>query len=154
MAVAASSIRRPRARSLVRAPVAIPLALGVIAAVSVVVRTVRLDVGFWIDEGLSVGIADRPLGDIPGTLRLDGSPPLYYMLLHVWMKLVGSDSEAATHALSLVIAVIAVPIVWALVRPLFGGRAAWIAAVCVALNPFLTAYAQETRMYALVVLEG
>ena len=41
--------------------------------------------GFWIDEGLSVGISDRPLGEIPDALRLDGSPPLYYMLLHVWM---------------------------------------------------------------------
>ena len=43
-------------------------------------------VGYWIDEGLSVGIADRPLTDIPGVLRQDGSPPLYYMLLHFWMS--------------------------------------------------------------------
>ena len=33
---------------------------------SVLLRTRDLDVGFWIDEGLSVGIADRPLSDIPG----------------------------------------------------------------------------------------
>ena len=38
-------------------------------------------------------------------------------------------------------------------RPgLFGDRAAWIAALLAALNPFLTYYAQETRMYALVAL--
>src|SRR4051794_12576752 len=65
--------------------------LGLLAAVSVVVRTMHMSVGFWIDEGLSVGIAQRPVTDIPGTLRLDGSPPGYYMLLHYWMKLVGSD---------------------------------------------------------------
>ena len=34
----------------------------------------------------------------------------------------------------------------------FGRRAAWIAAVLAALNPYLTQYAQETRMYSLVVL--
>ena len=34
----------------------------------------------------------------------------------------------------------------------FGRRAAWFAAVLTALNPFLSQYAQETRMYSLVVL--
>ena len=48
-------------------------------------RTAELGIGFWIDEGLSVGIADRPLTDIPAALRKDGSPPLYYMLLHFWL---------------------------------------------------------------------
>jgi hypothetical protein len=35
---------------------------------------------------------------------------------------------------------------------LFGTRAAWMAAVLAATNPFLTQYAQETRMYALAAL--
>ena len=56
---------------------------------SIVLRTRDFGVGFWIDEGLSVGIADRPLSDIPAALRLDGSPPLYYSLLHVWMAVFG-----------------------------------------------------------------
>src|SRR6266536_4869766 len=154
MAVAAFPLARTRALAVVRAPAATPIALGLISAVSLLVRTARMDVGFWIDEGLSVGIADRPISDIPSTLRLDGSPPLYYMLLHVWMRLVGSETEASTHALSLLLAVLAIPVAWVLVKALLGVRAAWFAAVLVALNPFLTAYAQETRMYALVVLLG
>ncbi|MDQ6911086.1 MAG: hypothetical protein M3Z84_09955, partial [Actinomycetota bacterium] len=36
----------------------------------------------WLDEALSVNIASLPLGDIPGALRHDGAPPLYYLLLH------------------------------------------------------------------------
>ncbi len=70
-----------RARAVSSARVAVPLGLGLLVAGSVLLRTRQLDVGFWIDEGLSVGIADRPLGDIPGVLRQDGSPPLYYVLL-------------------------------------------------------------------------
>ena len=66
-----------RARSLTGARIAAPLGIGVLIALSVLLRTRQLDVGFWIDEGLSVGIADRPIGDIPGVLRQDGSPPLY-----------------------------------------------------------------------------
>ena len=42
----------------------------------------RIHARFWIDEGLSVGIASHPLVDIPGVLRQDGSPPLYYLLLN------------------------------------------------------------------------
>ena len=70
-----------RARAVSSARVAAPLGIGVLLALSVLLRTRQLDVGFWIDEGLSVGIADRPIGDIPGVLRQDGSPPLYYLLL-------------------------------------------------------------------------
>ena len=44
------------------------------------------------------------------------------------------------------------PAAWLGARALFGDRAAWIAAVLATLNPFLTYYAQETRMYTLVAL--
>ena len=130
-----------------------PLAIAGLMALTVLLRTQDFGVGFWIDEGLSVGIADRPLSDIPAALRLDGSPPLYYALLHVWMSVFGSTEEA-THALSLVCAVLAVPAAWWAARGLFGETAGLIAALLAATNPFLTHYAQETRMYALVALLG
>jgi mannosyltransferase len=78
-----------RARAVSSARIAVPLGIGVLVAVSVALRTTELGAGFWIDEGLSVGIADRPLTDIPGVLRRGGSPPLYYLLLHVWLALAG-----------------------------------------------------------------
>jgi mannosyltransferase len=131
----------------------VPLGLGALAALTVLLRTQAFGVGFWIDEGLSVGIADRPLSAIPGALRLDGSPPLYYSLLHVWISVFGR-SEAATHAMSLLFAVLTVPATWWAVKGAFGPRAAWIGALLAATNPFLTQYAQETRMYALVILLG
>ena len=126
------------------------LLLGLLA-LSVFSRTSALDAPFWIDEGLSVGIASFPFADIPGVLRQDGSPPLYYLLLHLWIDAFGSG-EAATHALSLVFALLAVPAALWAGWSLFGRRAGWIAAVFAALNPFLTIYAQETRMYSLVIL--
>src|SRR5215207_2395932 len=136
-----------------RASLLIPLVLGGLVALSAYLRTRDLGAGFWIDEGLSVGIADRPLTDIPGVLRMDGSPPLYYSLLHIWMSVFGR-SEEATHALSLTFALLAVPAGWWAARGVFGRRASWVAALLAALNPFMTQYAQETRMYALVILLG
>jgi hypothetical protein len=142
-----------RARAVSTARVAVPLGIGVLLAVSVLLRTTQLDVGFWIDEGLSVGIADRPVGDIPGVLRQDGSPPLYYVLLSLWMDAFGS-SEATVRGLSVVFGVLCVPVAFWAGWALFGRRTAWIAALLAAVNPFLTQYAQEARMYALVSLLG
>ena len=97
-----------RARAVSNARIAVPLGIGVLLAVSVLLRTPELGTGFWIDEGLSVGIADRPLGDIPGVLRQDGSPPLYYMLLHFWLGIAGR-SEESVHGLSLLFATLTHP---------------------------------------------
>ena len=125
----------------------------VLAAVcaTLLLRTGILHSGYWIDEAITVGIASHGLGEIPGLLRLDGSPPLYYMLLGVWIRAFG-DGEARTHVLSLLIALLTVPVGFAAGRALFSERAGWIVAVIAALNPFVNYYAQETRMYSLVVL--
>ena len=142
-----------RVRAFRHTWIAVPIGLAALIALSLTVRTSQLGIGFWIDEGLSVGIADRPLTDIPAALRKDGSPPLYYMLLHGWMPVFGRG-EVATHALSLLLATACIPVSWWLGRKLFGVRAGWIAAVLAATNPFLTHFGQETRMYTLVVLAG
>jgi len=142
---------RPGERTVVVAKTAALLA--VLLAVSLFLRTRALDAGYWIDEGLSVGIASFPVSEIPGVLRQDGSPPLYYVLLHFWLDAFGAGEEA-THAFSLLFALLAVPVALWAGWSLFGRRAGWVAATLAALNPFLTVYAQETRMYSLVILLG
>jgi len=131
--------------------VAVALTLGGLLLVSVLLRTTALHAPFWIDEGISVGIASHGFLDIPGVLRLDGSPPLYYLLLHVWMAVFG-DGQATTHVLSLGFALVAIPVAYWAGAGTFGRRAGLCAAILAAVNPFLTYYAQETRMYALVSL--
>lgn len=127
------------------------LALALLMAASLLLRTGALSTGYWIDEGIAVGIASHPLQDIPRILGQDGNPPLYYVLLHLWMLGFG-DGEAATRALSLVFALLAIPAsFWAGSR-VFDRRAGFVAAAGAAGAPFLTYYAQETRMYSLVVL--
>ena len=108
-------------------------------------------VWYWIDEGIAVGIASQPLSRIPELLSQDGAPPLYYLLLHGWIALVGT-SEAATHLLSLLFALATIPAALWAGWSLFGRRSGWLAAALAALNPFLAYYANETRMYSLVAL--
>jgi mannosyltransferase len=153
-----ATMARPRARfarlATARLSVSLPkaiMALAFLVGVSLALRTQAIHARFWIDEGLSVGISSHHLSDIPDVLRQDGSPPLYYLLLNVWMRVFGSG-EADTHAMSVAFALALVPVAWVAARALFGDRAAWIAALLAAIDPFMTYYAQETRMYTLVAL--
>ena len=123
--------------------------LALIIAVSLWIRTRVLGAGFWIDEGLSVGIAHHSLSSIPDLLRQDGSPPLYYLLLHVWIGAFG-DGERATHMLSLLFALACIPLAYWAGRSIFGPLTGWICAGLAAVDPYLTYYGQETRMYAMV----
>jgi hypothetical protein len=125
-------------------------AVAAIATVAAIMRLRALSAPYWIDEGISVGISAHPLGEIPGLLRLDGSPPLYYALLHVWIALFGS-APAATHALSAVLAMGCVPVAYWAIAP-FGAWPGIAASALMALDPYVGLYADETRMYSLLLL--
>src|SRR4051794_17152467 len=147
-ATAQPGSKRPRLSPLAVVGIAAGLAL---VAWSIYVRSRAFHLAYWIDEGLSIGIAKHSFFDIPSVLRQDGSPPLYYLLLHFWIGLFGTK-EVATHALSLVFSTLTIPVgVWA-GWSLFGRWAGITTGVLCAANPYLTTYAQETRQYSLVVL--
>jgi mannosyltransferase len=130
---------------------AAPAAITLLVLVSLYLRTGELHGGFWIDEGISVGIAHHHWTSIPGLLNQDGSPPAYYMLLGLWIRLFG-DSEAATHTLSLVFGLACIPAAYLAGRVIFDRATGLWCAALVAFNPYLTYYAQETRMYELEAL--
>ncbi|MDX8153047.1 glycosyltransferase family 39 protein [Patulibacter brassicae] len=114
-------------------------------------RTRNVDAPFWIDEGISVGVANYPFHEIPDALSRDGNPPIYYLLLHGWLQLFG-DSERAAHALSGAFAVATVPLAYLVAKRPLGRPAGVAAAALAAVLPFLTYFGQETRMYAMVAL--
>ncbi len=123
-----------------------------LVVLAVALRAPYLGRAFWVDEGITVGISSHPISQIPRLLRNDGSPPLFYFLLHFWMRVFGS-SEPAAHALPLLISLLAIPVGYWAGRELFNRRGAGIAAAAlVATNPFLNWYSTEARMYTLVIL--
>jgi mannosyltransferase len=131
-------------------PAAWQVAAVVAVALGVVLRFVSRS-HLWLDEALSVSIAELPLGSIAEALRHDGAPPLYYLLLHGWMELFG-DNPMAVRALSGIFAVAAIPLIWVAGRRLGGAKVAVTAALLMAASPFAIQYGTEARMYSLVVL--
>jgi mannosyltransferase len=128
---------------------ALPVATGLVA-VGVVLRFISPS-QLWLDEALSVNIARLPLGQIPGALRHDGAPPLYYALLHFWMLAFG-DGNFAVRALSGLTSLASLPLVWVAGKRLGGRRLAWAALLLMASSPFAISYATAARMYALMIV--
>ena len=130
------------------------VSLGVLLVVGVAFRFYSRS-ALWLDEAQSVAIAKLPLHGHGPTLvdglRQDGSPPLYYLILHGWISLFGSSAEAV-RTLSAVISLIAVPPLYLLAKRVVGTRAARVTIVFYLASPFAIRFASETRMYSLVLL--
>lgn len=110
--------------------------------------------GLWLDEAFSVWVATQPLGPLLAFVaQIDQHPPLYYLLLHFWIALVG-DGPAAVRLLSALLSTLTIPATFCLGRRLFGPTVGLLAALILALSPFHVRFAQETRMYALLALNA
>ncbi len=133
-----------------RTRLVVGVGVGVVVAAGILLRFWTRS-GLWLDEALTVDVARLPLHQIPNALKHDGAPPLYYYLLHFWIRLFGQSNDAV-RALSGLLAVITLPIAWLCGRRLGGRAVAWTMVVLLASAPFAVYYATESRMYALVIL--
>jgi mannosyltransferase len=115
-------------------------------------RAWRLDVqALWWDEGISLYLANQDVATILADRARDIHPPLYFLLLRAWVLLVGS-SAWATRFLSVILGTLCVPLLYRLGHRLAGPLTGGLAALILALSPFLLHHAQEVRMYALLPL--
>jgi mannosyltransferase len=125
------------------------LAVVVVVVVGVILRFFTHS-ALWLDEALTVNRSRLPISQIAGSVKRDGAPPLYYYLLHFWMRIFG-QSDLATRSLSGVIGVLTLPVAW-LAGNRFGGRSvAWATLVLLASAPFAVYYSTEARMYGLII---
>lgn len=134
--------------------------IGIIVAgvlvVAVVLRFVTTS-DLWLDEALTVNIANVPLSDLVDALKRDGAPPLYYLLLHGWMALFGTG-DVAVRAMSGVLGVAMLPLAYFAGRRLAGSDpsrrrwVAWGAVLVVASSPYAIRYSTEARMYMLAMV--
>lgn len=110
----------------------------------------------WLDEALSFHRAASFSQAVSGLIVTGGvpsrdtQPPLYFVLLYGFLKLAG-DSDFAAKFLSAFFSVLTVPVLAAAGRRLGGGRVGLLAALLAALSPLYVWYAQEVRMYTLLV---
>ena len=105
----------------------------------------------WADELFAVFWSRSGIGYVLSHSREETTPPLYYLLLNLWMRMFG-DSESAVRLLSACASAATIPVIWALGKKLFNCRAGLIAAMLFALSSWQLYFAQEARCYALLDL--
>jgi mannosyltransferase len=133
----------------------IPIALFLISALAFALRVYKLDTeSLWLDEILSIKLSSI---DIPSAIRtLPGNyvhPPIYFIILHIWSRVVG-QSEFSLRFLSVLFGPLTAVVTYRLARTLFDLRTALLSALLLALCPYHVYYSQETRMYTLATFLG
>jgi Predicted membrane protein len=107
---------------------------------------------YWYDEIATFFAFDGKYGNLLHRIQTqEGSPPLYFMVARAWRATFG-PTELGVRSLSILAGVLVIPCVYAAVLWISDSRrAARVAAVLVATNPFLVWYSQEMRPYSLAV---
>lgn len=128
--------------------------IGLCAAIVVIAAVVRLPAigdSLWLDEIYSVHFVQRPIDSLLQEVReVDTHPPLYYLLLHLWLRLGDSDAWVRVPSVLAGIgtALFACAAAWTI-----SGRSAGIGAgLIVALSPRLVFLSLEARNYSLMIL--
>ncbi len=110
----------------------------------------------WWDEARNIDVALRPFTQIATAPELDIHPPLYFWLLHLWLRLGGvtvADGPLiiafTARFLGVACGLLAATLLFPLGRRLFTTQAALFALLMGLASPFWLAESQETRMYTL-----
>jgi uncharacterized membrane protein len=107
----------------------------------------------FIDEVYSWRATAVGVGELLHRVRVDEvAPPTYYLLLHGWIQLTGSDSEWTMRFLSALGGLGVVAGTTWLGGLLGGRRAAMLSGLFAALSPLVLQYSQEARAYVFAML--
>ncbi len=126
--------------------------LGGILVIGAVLRLFLLaDKSIWLNEAFSISISQRGLGDLLDlVVRTDVHPPFYYLVLKFWLLL--GESPGHVRLLSVLFSIASIALMYLVVSSVFDdAQAGLIGAAILALSPIHIWYAQEARMYALLI---
>ena len=104
----------------------------------------------WLDEGCSIRFANLNLSQII-SVRDNGLPPLYYIILHWWINLFG-DSEFSIRFPSVIFSFLAIFMIYKIGNQIFDKDVGMLSSLLLGLSVFHIHYSQEARTYSLCVL--
>ncbi len=121
--------------------------------IGIALRLLYLHTDLWYDEACSWFTAKQlfPMGIMGNLLNLDlQHTPLYFFLLHLWIKLFG-DSEIAMRSLSLLFGIGTLPLVFTATKKIADNKTAIFALALACISPLLVLFSVEVRMYPMVI---
>lgn len=126
-----------------------------IIILGIILRLISIDKpnGLWFDEIYCHYIASQ---NFPGAMfdklyNEDFHAPLYFVLLHFWMKMFG-QSDLILRLFSCLCGVITIPVFYLLGKEIKSSNFGVVAALFAAVNSILIYYSQEVKFYSLLFL--
>lgn len=105
----------------------------------------------WFDEGYSIMISRRPVGELIRLTSVDAHPPLYYLVLKLWGSCF-SWQEWSLRLLSAIFAGLAAAVTVLLIKELASPSVAALSAPLLVIAPYHLRFGYEIRMYSLASL--
>jgi 4-amino-4-deoxy-L-arabinose transferase-like glycosyltransferase len=124
------------------------LALSVLVGVSLRFFMAASAKPFWGDEWFTVELVQKSLAEVVNGAVQDVHPPLYFVLLHGVMRILGTG-EWVFRSVSFVAGVALVPAVYGMTRELFSKKEAALASFLTAVSPYWLQSSNEVRSYGL-----
>jgi len=114
-----------------------------------VLRLVNLNQSFWLDETVQAITSKSSFLGLFTELRGDFHPPLYHLLMWLWVHLFG-NGEIAMRLPSVFFGTVTIYVVYLIAKKLLAKKSKFplIAALFMATAPFHIYYSQEARTYA------
>lgn len=106
---------------------------------------------FWRDEAFSYFMAKKNVFEIIFLTAKDFNPPLYYLILHFWMKIFGG-SEIALRSLSIIFFWATIYVAFLFLNDIFKIKLkkSFFYLILFILSPLLLYFAFEARMYSML----
>lgn len=115
-------------------------------------RLIGINQSLWLDESISVNVARLPMGEIISSFSTrDFHPPGFYLILNLWIKIVGSG-VIQMRIMSVLFSLITIWLVYRIGILWKDKKTGLWAAIFTGVNPLLIYYAQELRMYSMMTM--
>jgi hypothetical protein len=131
---------------------AVLAALAALTLLAAALRFATLDVqSIWLDESATMILVHRGFSGMLSHLsNSESTPPLYYVLVWAWTKVMGTG-PLGFRTFSALCGTATVPVLFLAGRRISSRAGLWAAALA-ATNPAMYYYSQEARSYALLIL--
>lgn len=134
--------------------------LRILAAVTIIGSMIGVCLTSWLvlihkslrlDESQSIWQSSHSFSGMLHAVALDVHVPLYHIILHFWLFFFGQN-VTSIRLLSLFFFLATIPVVYLLSRQLLSAKWSMFATILFSFSPFMNWYANEARMYTLLVL--
>jgi len=126
------------------------LILSLIILVAIPIQLYHLNIlSLWYDESFSIILAKNSVQNLFEIAKADVHPPLYYLLLHLWIKV--SANITFIRFFSVLFSISSIIIAYLFSKEILNEKVGLLTSFSLSISPLFVHHSQEIRMYSLLL---